>query len=270
MAHSFDEAMTLERVGAGRQRGTTSPAYGNFNGQFGGATAALLLKAVMNEEGVAGAPVSLTANFTAAVKQGAYDIAVRAVRTGRTLQHWAAEMTQGDTVVASGLVTLGQRVSTWEHAPLKAPVAPAPDALKRFDTGTTPGWTSQYDMRFIEGSIEGLRGKPPLETPGDARSFLWLRHVERPLDFPALACMSDAFLVRLIQVRNTFPPMGTVSLTTQFHADDAMLAAHGDAAVLCDVNSRVFRGNFHDQTAEMWSADGKLLATSHQMVWYAE
>jgi len=76
--------------------------------------------------------------------------------------------------------------------------------------------------------------------------------------------------VRLIQVRNTFPPMGTVSLTTQFHADDAMLAAHGDAAVLCDVNSRVFRANFHDQTAEMWSTDRKLLATSHQMVWYAE
>lgn len=268
--HAFDEAMTLERVGAGCQRGTTSPAYGNFNGQFGGATAALLLKAVMNQEGVAGALVSLTANFTAAVKQGPFEITTRAVRTGRTLQHWATEMMQGDTVVASGLVTFGQRVSAWEHAPLKAPAAPAPETLKRFDTGTTPGWTGQYDMRFVQGSIEALRGKPPLETPGDARSLVWLRHIGRPLDFPALACMSDAFLVRLIQVRNTFPPMGTVSLTTQFHVDDATLAANGDASVLCDVNSRVFRANFHDQTAEMWSEGGKLLATSHQMVWYAE
>lgn len=82
--------------------------------------------------------------------------------------------------------------------------------------------------------------------------------------------MSDAFFVRMIQVRNTFPAMGTVSLTTQFHADAAMLGAQGDQALLCDVDARVFLGNFHDQSAHMWSSDGRLLATSHQMVWYAE
>jgi acyl-CoA thioesterase len=271
MTHPFDAALALTPIAKDRQRGETSPYFGNFNGQFGGGTAAILLKAIMNRPDVAGAPVSLTVNFTAAVKPGPYEISVRPVRIGRTLQHWAAEMSQGETIAAAALATFGQRASAWVHAPLAPPEAPSPEEVALTDSAGSPGWSGHYDFRFMEGSLAGLRGAPPLSEPGSARSLLWLRHaVPRPLDFPGLACASDAFFVRLIQVRNTFPAMGTVSITTQFHADEAMLAAQGDAAMLCRVDSRIFRGNFHDQTAELWSRDGRLLATSHQMVWYAE
>jgi acyl-CoA thioesterase len=269
--HAFDRALVLEKSGDGRLSGATVPEYGNFTGQFGGITAATLLKAALDEDRAEGAPVSLTVNYTAGVKPGAFDIAVRAIRLGRTLQHWGLDMMQGDVVVATALVTLGQRGESWAHAPLTAPAAPPPETVAPLDSSQWRGWTTQYDFRFIAGSTAHLRDKPPLETPGDARSLLWLRHVEpRPLDFPGLACMSDAFFVRMIQVRNTFPAMGTVSLTTQFHADAALLAAQGDRALLCAVDSRAFRTHFHDQSADLWSADGALLATSHQMVWYAE
>jgi acyl-CoA thioesterase len=92
----------------------------------------------------------------------------------------------------------------------------------------------------------------------------------RALDCPGLMCMSDAFFVRMIQVRNTFPAMGTVSISTYFHCDAAALAAQGDDYLLCNVDSRVFRDTFHDQSAELWSRDGVLLANTHQIVWYAE
>lgn len=268
---AFDRALAFSKIADGRLRGETVPEYGNFTGQFGGITAATLLKAALDEGRAEGAPVSLTVNYTAAVKPGPFEIAVRAIRLGRTLQHWGLDMMQGDTVAATALVTLGQRGESWSHAPLKAPEAPKPDTVTALDTSEWRGWATQYDFRFIEGSTAHLRDKPPLASPGDARSLLWLRHKHlRPLDFPGLACMSDAFFVRMIQVRNTFPAMGTVSLTTQFHADAATLAAQGDRAVLCAVDSRVFRNHFHDQSADLWSADGVLLATSHQMVWYAE
>jgi acyl-CoA thioesterase len=64
--------------------------------------------------------------------------------------------------------------------------------------------------------------------------------------------------------------MGTVSITTYFHCDAAALEAQGDRHLLCHVDSRVFRDTFHDQSAELWSRDGVLLANTHQVVWYAE
>lgn len=268
--HAFDRAITLHQTSDGSLAGETIPEFGNFTGQFGGITAAKLLKAALMQEKAQGTPVSLTVNYTAAIKPGAFAISARAIRLGRTLQHWGVDLMQGETVAATALVTLGQRSESWAHAPLSPPQVPPAHEVALLDTSDWTGWSRQYDFRFIEGSTAHLRGQPPLETPGSARSLLWLSHVDpRPLDFPGLACMSDAFFVRLLQVRNLFPAMGTVSLTTQFHADDAMLAAQGAKPILCHVDSRVFRGNFHDQSAEMWSADGALLATSHQIVWYA-
>jgi acyl-CoA thioesterase len=269
--HAFDRAVTLAQAGQGRWTGATVPEYGNFTGQFGGITAATLLKAVLREETAMGVPVSLTVNYAAAVKPGPFEIVTRMIRGGRTLQHWSAEMRQGETVAGFAVVTLGVRKEGFRFAPLSAPRAPAPEDCTPLDAAGWTGWATQYAFRFAAGSIDRTLGPEPYDPPQSPRSLLWIAHNDpRPLDFPGLACLSDAFFVRMIQVRNTFPPMATVSLTTQFHCDTAMLAAHGDAAVLCEVDTRVFRDSFHDQTATLWSKDGALLASSHQMVWFAE
>jgi acyl-CoA thioesterase len=269
--HAFDRALRFERLDAARVRGATVPEYGNFTGQFGGITAATLLKAVTDRPEAAGAPVSLTVNYTAAVKPGPFEVETRAIRLGRTLQHWSAEMRQGETIAGFAVVTLGARKEGFRFAPLLAPAAPPPETLAPLDGTGWTGWATQYEFRFAEGAIDRTRGPEPFAEPQSPRSLLCIRHRDpRPLDFAGLACLSDAFFVRMIQVRNTFPAMATVSLTTQFHCDKAMLAAHGDDWVLCDVDTRVFRDNFHDQTATLWSKNGALLASSHQMVWFAE
>ncbi len=269
--HPFDRAVRVIPLSDARFRGETLPEYSNFAGQFGGITAATLLKAALDQPAARGTPVSLTVNYTAAVQPSAFELTVRAIRLGRTLQHWAIEMTQGAIVVASAIAALGQRAESWAHAPLAPPQAPPPDTILPLETAGARGWVQQYDFRFIKGSIAALHDQPPLSAPGDAQSLLWIRHTyPRLLDFPGLACLSDAFFVRMIQVRNTFPAMATVSLTTHFHADQALLDSQGDQALLCAVDSRVFRGHFHDQTADLWSSDGHLLATSHQMVWFAQ
>lgn len=269
--HPFDRAVSLTCTAHTSWTGATVPEYGNFTGQFGGITAATLLKAVLREDTASGVPVSLTVNYTAAVKPGAFSVETRLIRSGRTLQHWSAEMVQDGRVAGFALVTLGQRKDGFRFAPLKAPDAPPPQALDPMDSTGWTGWATQYEFRFATGAIDRIRGPEPYAAPQSPRSLVWIRHTEpRPLDFPALACLSDAFFVRMIQVRNTFPPMATVSLTTQFHSDKAMLAAQGDAPVLCEVDARVFRDNYHDQTATLWSKDGALLASSHQMVWFAE
>ncbi|MBP6850306.1 MAG: thioesterase family protein, partial [Rhodoferax sp.] len=60
------------------------------------------------------------------------------------------------------------------------------------------------------------------------------------------------------------------SMTVYFHADDAMLREVGDGYVLGQARAHAFLGGFHDQSAQLWSLSGKLLATSMQMVYYKQ
>ncbi|WP_436062301.1 MULTISPECIES: hypothetical protein [unclassified Phenylobacterium] len=64
------------------------------------------------------------------------------------------------------------------------------------------------------------------------------------------------------------PPVATVSRSTYFMADEAALVRQGARPVLGVADARVFRHGFNDQSAEIWSDDGVLLAVSHQVVWF--
>ena len=72
------------------------------------------------------------------------------------------------------------------------------------------------------------------------------------------------------QVRGTLVPAGTVTMTVHFHASASDIAAQGDAPVLGVADAQVFTRNFGDQSAQIWSRSGRLLATTTQLTWYKE
>ena len=110
--------------------------------------------------------------------------------------------------------------------------------------------------------------------PNDLRepvSLLWMRDKpERALDYVSLAALSDAFIIRAFVVRPVFTPVGTVSLTTFFHADEEAMRRQGSDPLLAHATAHVFNGGFFNQAAELWGRDGRLLATSTQIVWYKD
>jgi hypothetical protein len=61
-----------------------------------------------------------------------------------------------------------------------------------------------------------------------------------------------------------------VTLTTYFHAAQAVLDANGAAPVLGVADARIFHDNFHDQDISLWTAGGVLLATGVQVAWFRE
>lgn len=265
--HSLDEALRLDVTSPGVYRGATTPAYWNMAGPFGGTTAALMLKAVTEHPERRGRPVALTVNFCGAVGEGAFDIAVRLVRDGRSTQHWQVEQSQDGKVVTTASAVTGPERQTWGHAPAKAPKVPRADALSVFDTSNRMGWLQQYEFRYLQGAP--VAGSASAEAPGSALTQVWVRdRGDRPLDYPALAALADTFVVKILQVRGDVPPVATVSLSTYFLADEAALARQGARPILGVSDSRVFRHGFNDQSAELWSDDGELLAVSHQMVWF--
>lgn len=102
-------------------------------------------------------------------------------------------------------------------------------------------------------------------------STLWLRDKPaRPLDYPALASITDAFFPRVFLRRGTYLPAGTISLTTYFHASPTELAEQGDDYLLGQARGARFGHGHFDQYAQVWGRNGALLATTHQIVYYKD
>ena len=265
--HPFDHAIALQPLGGDRFAGATSPAYANMVGPFGGVSAATLLNAVMQHPQRLGDPVALTVNFAAAVADGAFEVVARPVRTNRSTQHWVVELHQGGEVASTATVVTAVERETWAVQDHAMPDVPAPEAVPRPARRAMVEWVSRYDMRFIEGEL-------PTEWDGSgssSRTQVWIRDAQpRALDACSIASMADGFFPRVWLRRATMVPVGTVSMTVYFHADGAQLAANGSAHVLAEARAQAFRDGFFDQTGLLWGADGRLLCSTHQVVYYKE
>ena len=269
--HPFEVAMSLMRHSADHLSGETSDHYWNFAGPFGGYVAALLMKAVMSDERRLGPPVAQTTNYCGAMTKGSFDIAVSLDRGGKATQHWSVRLTQGDAVMATATIVCANRRETFAHTAVAPPSVPAPADVALSPMTNRLPWLSAYEFRFIEGGPEFGATPRAAGDLGATRTMLWLAdRPARPLDFVSLAALSDCFILRLVQMRRTMVPMGTVSMTTYFHATDAELVAQGGRPLLGIADAKRFNANFHDQSMELWGDGGRLLASGVQTVWYKE
>ena len=266
--HPLDEAIDLKSGAPGEFIGTTHPAYANMVGPFGGTTAAQLLQAAWLHPQRLGEPVALTVNFAAPVADGEIRFLARAARTNRSTQHWIIEARQGDDTVATATAVFAARRETWSAGEAVMPEGlPAADFVERMPVKNLMPWPHRYDMRFIEGAFPDFDE----QEQEHSRSCLWVRdEPARPMDFASLAAISDSFFPRIFVRRRRRVPIGTVTLTTYFHADSALLAEVGTRHVLGVAKALNFRHGYFDQTGELWSPEGHLLASTHQLVYFKD
>jgi len=145
---------------------------------------------------------------------------------------------------------------------------PLPESMERRFSLKQASWVQQYDMRFAQGDVfSAFNG----QEQDNSKSSQWIRDdPPRPLDFASLASMSDCFFPRIFLRRRRLTPIGSVSITTYFHADEAALTAQGERYLIGTARGHNFHNGFFDQSGEMWSHDGHLLATTHQTVYYKD
>jgi acyl-CoA thioesterase len=268
--HPLDIATTLHSAN-GRLSGTTSDAYWNFAGPFGGYTAALLMRAVMDDPRRLGPPVAQTVNYCGVITKGQFEIVVTLQRSGKATQHWSVELHQDGVVASTGSIVCANRRETFAHTVSTMPLAPPADQIAPFKTDGRLPWLTSYDFRFVEGGAEFGQKARADDHLGSSRTMLWLKDKpDRPLDYVALSALCDCFILRLIQMRGAMAPMSTVSMTSYFHALPEELERHGTAYLLGVADAKRFQANFHDQSMELWSANGALLASGMQTVWYKE
>ena len=266
--HLFDAA-TRVTAGDSQWSGHTSDDYWAFIGPFGGATAATMLRAIIEHPQRDGDPLALTVNYCAPIASGPFDLDVRLIKANRSTQHWSVELTQqGGEAAAFATAVFAVRRPSWSHQSAQRPAAPPFEQTRPYPkSALTMSWVHQYDFRFVEGqpTFDGT----PQTTLASPFSKLWIGDIApRRLDALSLVSMSDAFFARIFHVRNELVPFGTVSLTTYFHVDADDLIAENAYQVLAVADANAFHKSYADQTGELWSASGKLLATTQQIAYF--
>lgn len=265
-SHPFDVAMQLEAVEGNLRRGRTQPEWASMVSPFGGITAAVLVQAIQTHPERIGEPLALTVNFAAPISDGEFDISLCAARTNRTTQHWTVDLTQHGEVRTTATALFGIRRAGWEDTEARLPVAPPPERLARDSAqGDFVGWARLFDLRFAEGSFPGAGAA----ASPSAVTTMWMRdNAKRHIDHPAIAALCDIFCPRAFLRHGGAIPAGTVSLTTYFHADQHQLDALAGDYVLGTARAGRFSGGYFDQSAQLWTRDGVLLAISHQLVYF--
>ena len=264
--HLFDDA-TKVTAGDSRWQGHTSEDYWAFVGPFGGATAATILRALIDHPQRAGDPLALTVNYCAPIAQGEFDLDVRLVKANRSSQHWCVELTQdGGEVATLATAVFAERRPSWSHQPAPYPGATPFEQIRPYPK-IKATWANQYDFRFVEGNPD--LGAAKSDAPVSAYSKLWIAdRVPRKIDMLSLTSMSDAFFARIFHARREFVPFGTVSLTTYFHTDAEALVAEDTSRVLAVADAKIFHKSYGDQNGELWSPNGRLLATTTQIAYF--
>lgn len=270
--HPLDAALHVQPQADGSWLARTPTGYWNMIGPYGGTTAALVVHSVLRQPDCLGEPVSLTVNYAAPLQDGPIRVMLQAVRTNRSTQHWQVQLLQASeggsqVVTTTATVVTALRRETFCAEDGRPPYMPDPMTCERYHTQGAMEWLQRYDIRLVTGGVPKVwdgRAAEPITQ-------LWVRDdPPRPLDFAALTALCDVFFPRIWLRRAQHVAAGTVSMTVYFHADAAQLAAQGSQHVLAQADAQAFRNGFFDQTAQLWDREGRLLATSHQLVYYKE
>lgn len=68
-------------------------------------------------------------------------------------------------------------------------------------------------------------------------------------------------------VKFGFHNYGPIEQEIELHVDGAQLTQSGTGYLLGQARAQAFRNGFFDQTSQLWSEAGLLLATTHQIVY---
>ena len=264
--HLFDQSTALKRTSGDapevRFEGMASAHFKNMIGPYGGWSAAVLAKSLIEAAGPEMELVSITTDFLAGAREGPVTLDVVCDRGGKNTQFWNASLTakgdKGPSNKAMGILSRRRETIAWTEG--SRPDAPPPEDCDR--ANLPMAWSRTVEMRPTQS--------PPFGKGIDRTDNLaWIRlDPARPLDAVALVALADTPTPRLFFVTGEFGMVATVSMTVYLHASPEDYAAVGTDYMLIETHAARGGRGFYDQHARIWSRDGRLLATTQQIVWY--
>lgn len=262
-ASTFVRDTSLSPLAPGRFGATVHDSWSVGVGPNGGFTAALLLRAAIDQLGDPGLhPRSFTAHLVGAPVSGACELRAVVERAGRTAAFVSTRLVQHErTMATASTVFVRRRPEPARYVERRAPDVPPPGSL----TGDTevrrlqprPVYLAHYEQRFAT---------PPLLGDGAPRVVGWTRFVDpSPYDAVALAAIGDSFpppsLGRSAELFGSL----TLDYTVHFRSELPHATTHPGDFVLAEFESNAAQDGLVDEDGWLWAADGTLLAQVRQL-----
>jgi acyl-CoA thioesterase len=255
-------ALTLreDTTSPDRLSATIAPDWAQGRATYGGLVAALAVRALTRVN--QGRPLrSFSMSFCAPVAPGDVSIDVELLRSGRSLLHSQARLSQAGQVCAVLVGAYGGgRPSPVRAEPARPPIIPPPLELPRlpFLQGKTPTFTQHFEYRWASSNI-------PFTRAAEGQIGGWVRPlgVER-IDEAVCAAIADSFPAPILPLMPAPAPTSTV--TWMLSSTGEPLDSPADAFWQLDATTLSAGEGYAHVDARLWDANGNLRMFSRQLV----
>lgn len=271
METTISHAMPLTAEGPGRWITTAGPEWENpGGGLWGGYPIGLCVRVLEAEADAQGAslgePVCLTLTYVDRLPVGELSVRTKRMRQGGSVGVWQVDIgpAGSDEVSVHAVATLARRPPTPGFAFARMPAMAEPETLP---SPESPGGSRHFGAQAFE---RRTTERFPIAPGGDSRSLAWVRPRIAPWDKALIGMVTDNSAPRAFYALGHGAMTTTLSLTVYLHATAEEIAEAGRDYILVECEGRVGGGGTSDERSSYWRRDGKLLATSEQLVWYRE
>lgn len=256
----FTTDTAVVRTEPGRYAASIDQGWWIERGPNGGYLAAIVLRAMLAEvDDPARRPRTLTLHYLRPPAAGACEVAVTVERTGRGLSTVSARLVQDGQDCILALAALGSGRPGPELHDHLAPDVPGPDDLAPRPDPVAGAPDIPFRHRF---AIRPALGSLPFAAGPTAETGGWIRTADDdPVDDVLLAAIPDSWPPAVFSRLELPVGVPTVELTIHFRG-----APSGQPG-WCLVRFRTLEvsDGYLEESGEVWSADGRLLAESRQL-----
>jgi hypothetical protein len=256
----FSDATAVQAIDAGTYGVDIDGRWSVNNVPNGGYLLALLLRAVIAESGHPD-PIATSAHFMNPPVAGPAQVVVETLRSGRTTSTLHAHLRQDDRPLIDLTATMGEldaRSTPEWSGPTPEPVAPVDEcvpALIDLPNGTHVGLLEHVDLRLDPQTLGWFSGHPAGSLA--MRGHVRLADGTQP-DPLVLALAVDALPPTVFGLgRLGWAPTVQLSLFTRARPAAGWLTVH--------LRGRLVRDDWFDEEAEVYDANGDLVAQSRQI-----
>jgi Thioesterase-like superfamily len=258
----FERTVSVCRTAGTSYDARVEPAWNGPLTPNGGVLGATMLRAAQAELGPDGPkPRSIAAQFLDAPAAGPVRIDVDVLRKGRRVAFADVRMWQTDRLCCQAAIVFSDpRASDLTRLTTPLPDAPAPDKVDLIEIAGLPGVPPLFahlELRpvFGPGLFVGS------EREALAGGWMALRNDPAPLDAARLVAFTDLWWPAMFSLVRA--PAGIPTLQLTVHLRSAERPAQ--APVLARFETRTVAEGHLEETSEIWSVDGMLLAHGVQL-----
>jgi len=261
-ASSFERAMALRGCGQGRYEALIDPAWSGPRAPNGGVLAALMLRAAQAElDAQAPPPRTIACHYLAAPAPGPATLAVKVLRRGPRVSVCDVRLSDpaASRIACQATIVLSAARPQPTALAREAPAAPAPESLAALGAEAAARMPAMFSLL----ELRPVFGAPPFSGAEHALSGGWisLRGDRAALDAARLCALCDLWWPAVFSLLERPAAVPTIQLTVYLRR-----TAHpASGPVFARFETTVIAEGHLEESGELWSAAGELLAESRQL-----